>query len=1092
MRLFTKILLSALALLILTPSAWAQFYQGSNMEFGKNRVQYKDFTWFYYPSKNFDVYYYIGGEPLAEYTLISSERNLTELEKFFDYSLDEKMQILTYLKQSEYRQSNVGLNEGEGYNIGGVARIMGNKMFVYYEGSHALLDKQIRENISRILFNQMMYGGDWKDVLKSSTLLSVPKWYEEGLISYAANGVTNDCETFIKDYLRSGKFRSFNFLDNAQSKLAGQAFWNYISEVYGENVIPNLLYMSQASRNIESGFLYVLGLSLDSVTEDFIRFYKEKSAGNKNELLPGETMPPTSNDKEDIKTWRKSLKQLGDVKVRYRNKYKYTQFKQSPDGKYVSYVTHEMGQYRIWLYDVETQKKHCVLKKEYRLDRIADETFPVTAWHPSSKTLTYVFEKRSNAWLGNYVVEEKKHVEKELFSIQKILDMQYSEDGKKLVFSGVNRGQTDLYLYMVIGNNQEQLTNDIWDDLNPRFVAGGSKVIFASNRLDDTLRVDVPIDTYRKEKDIYLYNLATRSRYLERITYTPDADEHHPAEYAPKHYTYLGNQQGFDNRYLATIDSAITGIDTTIHYRYFTVTSALSSYQRDPLDYQYNSKTGSYLMQFARGLKPVIYLGNKDNDNALNTDNTYNPNELNGQAGGTNNQLQLSADTLETGEIDINNYLFEDERKDYSYEKESVRLQEIAPPATAAADSANAPFVLPRSKNYRLNFAADKVVAQFNNSFSNPFYQLLTGPSSVTPGLSTMTVVSATDLFEDYKIVGGFRLALRNNDYGASFENLKGRWDKKITLSRQSNFGQAGFMLYKIHTHNLMRQWKYPFTELSSLRIQAIVRHDRLVVLSNELTSLSTPNSYDLTAGLRLEYVFDNTSNKGLNLYNGTRYKFWAERFVEPDNLKNKTDLNVVGFDFRHYQRIHRDFIAAFRISGATTFGQYKIVHYLGGVDNWILGQKINNDTPIDFENQNYAYQSFVAPLRGFYVNSRNGNSVVMANSELRLPLFKYFMRKPIKSDFIENFQIVSFFDVGSAWTGKSPYADENTFNQNTLTKTPVTVSVSNNREPIIYGYGFGLRSRVLGYFIRADWAWGVDDNQVLPRVFYLSLNMDF
>jgi hypothetical protein len=36
------------------------------------------------------------------------------------------------------------------------------------------------------------------------------------------------------------------------------------------------------------------------------------------------------------------------------------------------------------------------------------------------------------------------------------------------------------------------------------------------------------------------------------------------------------------------------------------------------------------------------------------------------------------------------------------------------------------------------------------------------------------------------------------------------------------------------------------------------------------------------------------------------------------------------------------------------------------------------------------------------------------------------------------------------------------------------------------------LRSKVLGYFMRADWAWGIDDNQVLPRVFYLSLNMDF
>lgn len=1093
MRFFNQIIFCVLLFLISNQGILAQFYQGSNMEFGKNRIQYKEFNWFYYPSKNFDVYYYIGGEPLAEYTLISAERNLKDLEKFFDYSLDEKMQVVTYLKQSEFRQSNIGLNNGDGYNIGGVARIMGNKMFVYYEGSHALLDQQIRESISRILFNQMMFGGDWKDVLKSSTLLAVPAWYEDGLVSFAANGSTNACETFVKDLVRANKFKSFNFLEGQEAKYAGQAFWNYISEVYGDNVIPNLLYMSQASRNIESGFLYVLGLSLDDVTRDFIQFYKDKANVNRNEVIQGEASAPDNIDKEAWKVWRKKQKLMGDVQTKYKKKYKYSQFKQSPDGKYVSYVTHEMGQYKIWLYDVEKKKSERILKREYRLDRIADETFPVLTWHPSSKVLTYVFEKRSNAWIGNYSLEEKKHVQKELFLIQKILDMQYSDDGKKIVFSGVNRGQTDLYLYQVIGNNQEQLTNDIWDDMNPRFIDGSSRIVFASNRPDDTLRVDIPIDTYQKEKDIYIYNIESRSRFLERITSTADIDEHHPAEYSPKNYTYLANGLGIDNRYLATIDSAIARIDTTIHYRYFTVTSLLTSYQRDPFDYQLNSKSDSYTLQFARGSRPIIHFGLKSKDNALNVENAVTKEVGDGSNFISVNTLKLSADTIRAGEVDINNYQFEDERKDYTYEKESIKVQEIVEVSNSINDSTEAPFVLPRSKNYRLNFAADKIVAQFNNSFSNPFYQLASGPTSITPGFSAMTLVGATDLFEDLKIEGGFRFsANQNNDYGVSYENLKGRWDKKIMLSRQSSLGQQDFSLFKIHTHNLIRQWKYPFTELASLRIQAVVRHDRLVVLSNELVSLSTPNAYDLTTGVRIEYVFDNTIRRGLNLYNGTRYKVWAERFIEPDQLQNKTDFNVVGFDFRHYKKIHRDFIAAFRLSGASSFGQYKLVHYLGGVDNWILNQQINTDTEIDYENQRYAYQAFVAPMRGFFVNSRNGNSFAAANVELRMPIFKYLMRKPIKSDFLENFQIVSFFDAGAAWSGKTPYAEGNTFNQNSVFKKPVTVTVSNNREPIIYGYGFGLRSRVLGYFVRADWAWGIDDNQVLPRVFYLSLNMDF
>jgi hypothetical protein len=101
-------------------------------------------------------------------------------------------------------------------------------------------------------------------------------------------------------------------------------------------------------------------------------------------------------------------------------------------------------------------------------------------------------------------------------------------------------------------------------------------------------------------------------------------------------------------------------------------------------------------------------------------------------------------------------------------------------------------------------------------------------------------------------------------------------------------------------------------------------------------------------------------------------------------------------------------------------------------------------------------------------------------------------MKKPIKSDFVQNFQIVGFFDAGTAWTGPSPYGNENLFNRSVVVRNPITVEIENNKDPVIYGYGFGLRSRVLGYFMRADWAWGVDDGRVLPRVFYLSLNLDF
>ena len=41
-------------------------------------------------------------------------------------------------------------------------------------------------------------------------------------------------------------------------------------------------------------------------------------------------------------------------------------------------------------------------------------------------------------------------------------------------------------------------------------------------------------------------------------------------------------------------------------------------------------------------------------------------------------------------------------------------------------------------------------------------------------------------------------------------------------------------------------------------------------------------------------------------------------------------------------------------------------------------------------------------------------------------------------------------------------------------------------------GFGLGLRTKILGYFIRVDYAWGIDNRKVQDGRWYLSLALDF
>jgi hypothetical protein len=164
----------------------------------------------------------------------------------------------------------------------------------------------------------------------------------------------------------------------------------------------------------------------------------------------------------------------------------------------------------------------------------------------------------------------------------------------------------------------------------------------------------------------------------------------------------------------------------------------------------------------------------------------------------------------------------------------------------------------------------------------------------------------------------------------------------------------------------------------------------------------------------------------------------------------------------------------------------------MGGVDNWIL-PRFKQDVEIKNADQ-YVFQTLATNMRGFIQNARNGNSFAVVNSELRMPLFRYLSSRPLRSEFLNNFQIIGFGDLGTAWTGPNPFSEENSLFTTVIASpnSPIEITLKNQLNPLIGGYGWGIRSKVLGYFVRLDWAHGVQDGLILKRVFYISLNTDF
>ncbi len=122
----------------------AQFYNGHQMSFGKNRVQYNDFVWSFYRYPKYDVYFNEGGTNLAEYTADHAAKIISQVEAFFDYTIEKRILFVVYNRLTDYRQSNLGLVTGQDeYNIGGTTSVIRNKAFLYFEGDYKKYDQQI-------------------------------------------------------------------------------------------------------------------------------------------------------------------------------------------------------------------------------------------------------------------------------------------------------------------------------------------------------------------------------------------------------------------------------------------------------------------------------------------------------------------------------------------------------------------------------------------------------------------------------------------------------------------------------------------------------------------------------------------------------------------------------------------------------------------------------------------------------------------------------------------------------------------------------------------------------------------------------------
>ncbi|MBI5216349.1 MAG: PD40 domain-containing protein [Ignavibacteriae bacterium] len=1043
-----KLFLSCLLLFCTVSVALTQ-----STEFGKNKVQYKNFDWYFIQSTHFDVYFSDGGEYLSEYTADVAESSYNSISKSFRYQITNRIPIVVYNSHNDFQQTNV-VNSYLEEGIGGVTELFKNRVVLPFEGDYAKFRHVIHHELVHAVINDMFYGGSLQNIIANNITLQLPLWFNEGLAEYESLKWDTDSDMFLRDATVHEYLPPIQFLDGYFAYRGGQSLWYYIATKYGEEKIGDILMRVKSSRSVEEGFRSAIGLNIKELSE---RWEKEQKV-----LY----WPDIAKRNEPVDYARRITDHTED------GSFYNTSPSLSPLGDKIAYISNQDDYFDVFISStIEGSSPSKLIKGQRTADfEELHLLTPGMAWSPDGKEVALA--AKSGEQDAIILVEVESQDEQKIeFHLDGIFSIDWSQDGNYLTFGGSKNGQSDIYVYNFTTKELKNITNDIFSDADPAWSPDGKSIYFVSDRSEHLSLMNnqqnFKMQTYANRKtDVYKINV--ENSVVTRLTDTPLNDEAGPTPLSDgKHLLLISDLNGINNVYSLDL-------------------------QTDSLRPLTNSLTGIYQISLSRdGNKMAfsslhkggfdLFLMRTPNEKKL-ASSTIEPTEFikrltkvetqSDSVSSTQHQLDISDDVIvktdvsesttrreEKSAIDLRHYIF-DER----YQKPD---EEPTDSATKASFQNNVDkegkYVV---NKYRLNFSPDIV---YGAAGYNTFY-----------GIQGSTIMAFSDMLGNHQIylLTNLMFDLKNSDYALAYFYLPKRIDWGIQGFHSARFialddGLTDGSLYRFRNYGASLMATYPLDKFRRLDFGL----GWLNVTRENLSYDFFPLQQRSVITPSISYIHDNTLWGMIAPANGTRYNI--SLLGSPKLGENSLGFYSVTADYRRYFKLWKNYTFALRFAGGGSFGENPQRFIVGGVDNWINRKFEDDRLPIE-NAEDYIFLTSGIPLRGYNYAAKEGTKYAMTNMEFRFPFFGYVAAGPLPV-FFQSLNGIFFLDVGTAWHSASNFKG---FDKDELGNTYA--------KDLLIGTGYGLRMIFLGFLVKMDVAWTIDFQSSSHPRYNISLGADY
>src|SRR4030095_3991281 len=213
-----------LALAIAQPAA-AQY-------FGQNKVQFEKLNFKVLKTAHFDIYFYDEEKDAAETAGRLADRWYSRLTTLLRHELTGRQPLVLFASHPHFAQTNVV--EGQiDESTGGVTEGMQRRIALPLGATLADTD--------HVIGHELVHAFQY-DILGPST--QAPLSLIEGMAEYLSIGpVSVQTAMWLRDAALAGDFPAIKDLDNPRyfPYRFGHAFWAYLTGVYGDEVIPEIM-----------------------------------------------------------------------------------------------------------------------------------------------------------------------------------------------------------------------------------------------------------------------------------------------------------------------------------------------------------------------------------------------------------------------------------------------------------------------------------------------------------------------------------------------------------------------------------------------------------------------------------------------------------------------------------------------------------------------------------------------------------------------------------------------------------------------------------------------------------------------------------